>query len=254
MVTIRVPSNQSLKRDADIIQMIKSQITLQEALGREFCPLCRMVREAEERLVWFILYESTGDRKLRAEWDREKGFCKQHNKLITMTINRGRLLSGSSIARVYETILDTHINDLRAMDRNSRPRNSLNHGNCFFCQRKQELEESGASKFTSSLQDGEIRKMYMFSDGLCIPHFNLALTGLSKREQKESRQFLLEDQISRLEKLRRNIMELQRKERYDVKETPTPQERTSWEEALWRFSGVNFDHPLIWSEKTGRPV
>lgn len=229
--------------------MIKSQITLEEALHKESCPLCRMTREAEERLIWFILYESTGDRQLRAQWDRDKGFCKYHNNLIKMTIIQGRLVSGSSIARIYETILDSYITDLKELKRNSHIKDPLTNVKCFFCRNKEEFEKTNIDKFIGTLQNENERIMYKSSDGLCIPHLVLVEKTLNKRDKNGLQEFLAKDHMSRLEKLKSNMQELQRKERYDIKQPATPQERDSWTEALWRFSGVIYKHLLIWSDK-----
>lgn len=228
--------------------MIKSQITLEEALGKEFCPLCRLVREAEERMIWFILYESTGDPKLRAKWDKEKGFCKYHNTLIKLTITHGRLVSGSSIARIYETILDGYIRDLQELGRNSHSKNLLTNIKCFFCSEKEELESSNITLFIDYLASEKGHKMFRNSSGLCNPHLALALSRLTEKNNNVLRHFLVEDHLSKLEKLKNNITELQRKERYDIKQLTTDEEKNSWKEVLWRFSRVSYDHLLIWEK------
>lgn len=228
--------------------MIRTQITLEEALGKEFCPLCRLVREAEERMIWFILYESTGDPKLRAKWDKEKGFCKYHNTLIKLTITQGHLVSGSSIARIYETILDGYLGDLQELERNSHPKNLLTNIKCFFCHKKEDLESANITLFIDFLCGDKAHKMHRNSSGLCNPHLALALSRLTKKNNNGLRHFLVEDHLSRLEKLKNNITELQRKERYDIRQPTTDEEKNSWKEVLWRFSEVSYDHLLIWEK------
>lgn len=226
---------------------MKTQITMEEALSKEQCPLCRMVREAEERLIWFILYESTGDREFRARWDREKGFCRDHNNLIKLTISQGRLVSGSSIARIYETILDGYLHDLQEFGSNSQRKKFPADRKCFFCHKKEELENANITLFIDFLNGEENRKRFDSSSGLCNPHLVRILNAPVEKDNNLLKHFLVEDHLSRLEKLKDNIAELQRKERHDVKQTPTEEELSSWKEALWRFGGVTYDHSLIWS-------
>ena len=50
-------------------------VHLERALREEGCSLCRRIREAEERWIWNVLYELTGDPESTSVWLPPSGFA-----------------------------------------------------------------------------------------------------------------------------------------------------------------------------------
>lgn len=223
-------------------------LDLKEALAKEGCPLCRLVREGEERWLWQVLYEFTGDPLIREELDRAFGLCHTHAHLLIKVVAEREFVGGDSIARIYETVVRRYRQQLgRALpemkrDRQYEASRAVRGEVCPLCLRREELELRKAHLLLRVLKDAERRASYKGSDGLCNPHLLLVL-----REPVSSqlRGFLVADHLARLERLEMELAELQRKQRYDINEPINPEEARSWREAIWRFTGMEYDRPLI---------
>jgi hypothetical protein len=225
-------------------------LDLRAALAKEGCPLCRLVREGEERWLWQLLYEFSGDPAIREELDRASGLCHAHAHLLIKVVEERELVSGDTVARIYETVVRHYRRRLEALPRTkgrghrgSRASRAGQGGGerCPLCLRREELELREARLLLGVLEDGEWRASYRASDGLCNPHLLLALEEAGPHLQG----FLIADHIVRLKRLEQELAELQRKQRYDVAEPITPEEARSWREAIWRFTGMEYDRPLI---------
>lgn len=216
-------------------------LELREALAKEGCPLCRLVREGEERWLWQFLYEFSGDPEVRGELDRAFGLCHAHAHLLIKVVEERELVSGDSVARVYETIVRRYRLDLARSASGGSWRSSRRAG-CPLCLRRSERELGLVYSLLEALEDPAWRASFELSAGLCNPHLLLAVREAGDPQVKG---FLIADHLARLERLERALGELQRKQRYDVDEPITPEEARSWREAVWRFTGMEYDRPLI---------
>lgn len=221
---------------------------LREALRREGCAICRLVREGEERWIWQVLYEFTGDPGVRAKFDRAFGLCHEHAYLLVKVVEERELISGDGVARVYETIVRGYRQQLQEAATEllrghpARVRSTLQGTACPLCALSREAERRTIHTLLESLADSSWQAEYRRSAGLCNRHLLLALQEARNQHLQE---FLLEDHLRRLERLAHQLSELQRKQRYDVEEPLTLEEARSWREAIWRFTGMEFDRPLI---------
>ena len=191
---------------------------LLEALTQPLCPLCRLLRIADERQIWSYLYEHAMDPESRRRFDAALGFCRHHAGLAAMVVQERELVSGATIALLYESVVQQH-EGARAI--------------CPACETGQERARGEARAFARLLETHW--EAYEKSDGLCLPH--LRTVGENER--------LLQDHRRRMNHLRMSLRELHRKQAHDVKEAPTAEEQNSWREALWRFTGVHWDGPLV---------
>lgn len=196
-----------------------SLIELEKAFGQPFCPLCRVLRIAEERQIWSYLYEQSMDPVSRRQFDAALGFCRDHAVLAATVVQERELVSGATLALLYESIAQVPHAAPKAL--------------CPACEVAQARARGEILAFTRILDTHW--EAYEKSEGLCLPHFGIVL-GSAKLE---------EDQRRRMKSLRTHLRELHRKRAHDALEPPTPEERGSWREALWRFTGVHWDGPLV---------
>jgi len=225
-----------------------SSFYLRRALQQEGCSICRLLREGEERWLWHLIYEFTGDPGIRAKLDRAFGLCQEHAYLLVKVVEERELISGGGVARVYETIVKDYLQQLQEVATEllrghpGKVRSALQGAECPLCALNREMERIRIHTLLEALEHEEWRAEYRRSAGLCNRHLLLALE--ESRDQR-LREFLLEDHLGRLERLFHDLSELQRKQRYDVDEPVTSEEARSWREAIWRFTGMKYDRPLI---------
>ena len=218
-----------MKKETDELGL--AAVYLARALKEGGCPICRRVRESEERWIWTVLYELSGDPELHEKFAQSLGLCREHAALMAQVVETRELVTPTSVARLYETAVSQVLQDL------PRP----NRGPCPLCELAEKAAERESFFLGKLLLDPEFWEAFQRSDGLCLPHF-LRVWRLAPEKIRPS---LLSDQRARFHRLLQNLRELQRKERFDVGEKPTEAEIRSWREALWRLSGMSFSEPLI---------
>lgn len=229
---------------------------LKRAFRLEGCSICRLVHLNEERWIWSMLYEFTGDPGLRTRFDEALGLCRYHAHLMVQVVEERELIGMAGVARIYETVVKRYVELLhkanqadilsgvrRSVRRPISDRMSPGPQVCMLCQSTQ----GGRLTILSLLdaledEDESWREQFIASDGLCNPHVEMAVEEIRK---PELRAFLIEDHLARLEALQERLYQLQRKQSYNVDEEVTPEEARSWREAIWRFTGMEYHRPLI---------
>ncbi len=210
---------------------------LARALPRPGCPICRLVREGEERWAWTLLYEFTGDPEIHELFASSLGLCAQHARLLERVVEEKRLMTPSGVARLYETVVRRLAGSLAG----SPTRLSLKRGDCPLCTYAAEAADRESYFLARLLRLPEWREKFAASDGLCLPHLQTTL----RHCDREVRGWLLADFERRLAELAANLRELQRKQRYDVHEPLSSEEAGAWREALWRLGGMSYDRLLV---------
>ena len=206
---------------------------LRRALARPGCPICRLVRESEEKWIWTLLYEYTGDPRTHAMFSRAAGLCSHHGQLMRRVVEGRRLMTPSGVARLYETA----VRELRAQLAVPKRRRD----GCPLCSYAERTAGRQVYFLARLLAGEEWRGAFSASQGVCWPH----LRALLPHASREVRKWALRDFSRRLEKLEHELAELQRKQRYDVPEGLSLEEADSWREALWRLGGMSYDHLLV---------
>jgi hypothetical protein len=225
-----------------------SFVKLEQALKQPLCAICRRVRETDEGYIWSLLYEFTGDPIIRGNFNEALGFCHYHAHLIVIIVKERELMVPSSVARMYETVVE-HYKALLHFSEVGKKRSVLRWHKahkmpmrgCMACANVKGLEEAELSALGRFLRYPAHRDVYQQSDGLCNHH----LAQLLAKANQEVWAFLLRDHKQRLERLEKNLWQLQRKQSYDVHEAVTEEEAQSWLEAIWRFTGVHWGKLLI---------
>lgn len=212
-------------------------VHLERALGEPGCPICRRVREAEERWIWNVIYEFTGDPEIHARFAASLGLCREHAALMAQVVETRELLTPTGVARLYETVVSRALTAFAELAKGKK----VAKEGCPLCTVAKDAAERQSWFFGRLAEDPEFWALYEGSDGLCLPHF-LAVWAQAPAKVRPK---ILADFHCRLTQLLARLRELQRKERFDVDELPTPEELLSWREALWRLSGMTYSEPLI---------
>ncbi len=203
-------------------------VRLRRAMGEPRCPICRLVRESEEWRLWLLLYEHSGDPEIHRRFARALGLCSRHAKILERIVVQRPLATPAAVARFYGPLC-AHVRGALG--------DGLPRQRCDLCRYAEDTARRYAASLAELLRSAEGRREYERSDGLCIPHLAHAMDAATGGV----RDFLRADTAARLATLEGNLRELQRKQRYDVREGLTPAEANAWREALWRLGGVEFD-------------
>ncbi|OGF53228.1 MAG: hypothetical protein A2Z21_09675 [Candidatus Fraserbacteria bacterium RBG_16_55_9] len=232
---------------------------LELALATPGCSICRIVRQHEERWIFHTLWEYTGDPGVRAKFDASYGLCHPHAYLMFQVVE-GHQLGGSGVARMYETVVPKYREKLAEL---LRPKNMLKRWlrakpqaltelkvkGCMLCRVRRDTARGAVFFLLQALQeDPETwHELVRKSDGFCNPHLLLILKDEQACGNPAFWQFLVDDHLQRLEELERQLYGFQRKQSYDVDEEISAEEARSWQEAIWRFTGMDFncDHPVF---------
>lgn len=204
-------------------------VELEEALGRPGCPVCLLVRRAEERWVWTLLHEHSGDVEIHQALAESGGLCADHAQLVERVVAGRQLASADAAARLYLTVVGA------ARKKLTERRRAVPVPRCPLCRRSEQTARHVAGMLAAALKESSWREAYEASEGLCLRHLEGCLSVL----RGEVRTWLRQDAVRRLDQLFERLSELCRKHRYDVQEKITDGESGSWKEALWRIGGLS---------------
>ena len=115
-------------------------ISVEDGLSRPGCPICRLVREVEERTIKDILYEGVNDLDLRSEFRKSLGLCPYHAWLFAEVATKPEVLDGLGATVIYEDMLSQYV---EALSRGE----TASEGECFLCRFAREFEEIYISNF-----------------------------------------------------------------------------------------------------------
>jgi hypothetical protein len=168
------------------------------------CAICRTVRQSEEQSIWGLLYEFTGDPFIRGELSKALGFCHYHAHLIARVVRELQLVSGSGIARIYETVVECYRHRLLSVEVRKRrrllrlakkPCVGLVPDHCMGCSLSRDTEVAELGALGRLLRHPTHQDLHQHSDGLCNPHFAQLLANA----EQGVKNFLLADQKRRME-------------------------------------------------------
>ena len=194
---------------------------------------------------------------MRHRFDESFGFCHYHGQLAAEIVREREMMSESTMARLYETVVMTYREKLEGLSRTKQGTKALGRNTkfpgipstetCMMCEASKQAVAGYIGALLRSLGEERHRADYLHSDGLCNPHLALSV----QKAEPDMKRFLVEDQERRMEGLQKRLSELKRKHSYDVNEIPTIEEKYSCTEALWRFTGVAWEELLIKRQEPG---
>ena len=226
---------------------------LKHAIGREGCPLCRIVGEAEDRYLFFFIHEhmnSLATHEMLAQGGR---LCHRHSWLVIDRATRETGLLGTAV--FYDHLTRLLADDLRRALEASRGKPGLldrlplrvlrrkkpdggckkaegEHKKadgvspefCWICRSLAGTEDIFLRYLCQYLEDNAgLKDAYAESDGLCIPHLKAAFASASPAVGS----FLLDKAVSDLERLESQLQEYQRKNDYRFRHEPWGDEKAS---------------------------
>jgi hypothetical protein len=234
---------------------------LVEAMKKPGCPVCRIFRQASERALESFLWENVNEPDVRQGILASYGFCPAHTRvMVAREMFTSSLPLGTNI--IYEHLGRVVAGELKALRPGSaagavngvgarlrgilakiglvkgsggplRPR-----GECPACS----AGNNGAFNALHVLceeipKEGEVRKVYLESDGLCLPHLREAVERHSTAFPKAV-QLLIDESVRRLEGQSKDMKEYIRKANWAYRdEKLTEAEDTAWRKTLTFFTG-----------------
>ena len=144
------------------------------------CPICRMRKTVEERILDYIMGAAMMEPDVRIETNR-LGFCKGH--LSCMMKKRGRLplslILESHIKELCDSIFDSSYqkNGQKAKER---------HSSCFVCEKVEwGFERMINTIFLTYEKDKEFRDLFDAQKYFCIEHYGLLASASSKKVMRK---------------------------------------------------------------------
>lgn len=226
---------------------------LRQAFGEAGCPVCRLLAGNADRYVETVLWEMVTDVDAREEFKRTQGYCREHAWLLA---RRGASL-GTAILTL--DVLEAALRTLEADRTGNRRTFSLQQLRQKFSRSEPteaatglaaELAAQSACPVCSHLAqsatyylialaehlagEDSLAPAYSASDGLCLPHFRLALEYIPDDQALES---LVSAQRSAWRRLRTDLREFIRKSDYNVKED-FGVESDAWLRAIEAIAGA----------------
>ncbi len=147
------------------------------------CPICRMYKRAEDRILEYILGDAMMEPDVRIATNKV-GFCERHyDKMLS---HRGRLQ--------LSLMLQTHIDEInRNIFKKGLFSSNAKKGEkaakisdtCFICDKM----EFGISRMIQTIyrtyeQQRDFRDMFNAQPQFCLKHFELLMSGLDKKQMR----------------------------------------------------------------------
>ena len=188
---------------------------LLEALNERGCPICRLAEESVEDAISAILHEQVNDAAFREQFLASGGFCRHHAWRVVLQHD----ILGTAI--LYRALLSD----------GGRHRRIGVH--CRLCLLYESGEGSAIDILEQGLDEATFAEKFARSDGLCDPHFEMALRQLGDKGQLRQ----LQGEARR--RLLHQLDELTRKQDYRFMCEPDRGEGDSWLRAVNAAVGID---------------
>jgi hypothetical protein len=230
-----------------------TEIELKQALQESGCPLCWIGRNAAERYIRHLLWESVNDGETRRHFLESLGYCPEHTRMLA---SRETEEYGDSLGVniLYENLVGVVAGRLETLDLpkelGSRERKLFSDksrkqtGNlvpasaCRVCQMADSSTQYALKTLLEELDSapGDWQPRYAASGGLCLAHLRQCMNAADHSPAPAS--FLREDALSRLKRWQEGLQGYVRKHSWDLRDVPlTENERQAWREVLAFFTG-----------------
>ncbi len=227
---------------------------LRQAFGEPGCALCRLLAQAADGYIDGMLWELVNDVELRQELKQTKGYCREHAWLLV----RYGVSLGAAI--MTKDIIDTLLRLVEAGRFESSSSFSLrqmwpNFGStrpptvtaklvtdlspqapCSVCVKVQTTEAYFLEALLQHLTGPDnLATVYRASDGLCLPHFRLALARVSN---EATFTVLVEAQKAVWQRLSADLSEFIRKKDHRFQHENFGSEGDAWLRAIEAVVGA----------------
>lgn len=154
-----------------------SYYDLIETFPKAGCAVCNLLLHDADQHMDSILYEYVTDSDTIYGFRGSRGFCNEHGWQLMNYIG-GKL----GAALLYQGALDEILKILgsdegknKFFGRKSLAEKLAPQNDCLICQAQNRTEKTYLEIFAGYLADEKFQAAFRASDGLCLPHFRLAL-------------------------------------------------------------------------------
>jgi hypothetical protein len=230
-----------------------TEIELKQAIQESGCPLCWIGRNAAERYIRHLLWESVNDMETRRHFIAGLGYCPEHTRILaTREIEEYGDALGVNI--IYENLANVVAGKLENLDllkepgprKRKRVRGDLHKyadqlvpsTTCRVCQSADSSMQYALKTLLEEFETSsdEWQPRYLASDGLCLSHLKQSLNFAD--QFPTSARFLREDVLSRMKRWQEGLQGYIQKHNWDLRKVPlTENERQAWREVLAFFTG-----------------
>lgn len=148
---------------------------------RDGCPICRMIKTVEDRVVSYILGDAMMEPDIRIETNR-LGFCAKHYE--KMLGSRGRL----QMALMLETHLkgiDESVFAKKMFNSDAKKAQKTKQINesCFICEKINfGLSNMFETVYRCYEGEKEFRELFNSQPQFCLPHYEKLMSGITKKK------------------------------------------------------------------------
>jgi hypothetical protein len=208
---------------------------IKQGLARGVCPLCRVAYKVDGEWMWAFFDEYSGDEDTMRSLERARGFCPEHADRLRRLEVEG-LRSNLGVSGIYLDVFHALSHELAelAVDEELRPA-----GKCPACNVRDEEVGRNARYLVEELATSESSwRRFSGSDGLCLPHFELAWRAADSPSKRE---LLLEVQRRAVNQTVGDLVENVRKQGHEYEGEPEEREASSWQRAIHLTAGWSKD-------------
>ena len=160
------------------------------------CPICRMYKTVEERILTYIMGDAMMEPDVRIETNKV-GFCPDHlNKMMSM---RGRLQLSLMLETHLKEISDTVFSKKLFSGAEGRAKAAKKfNDNCFVCDKiGRGFDRMIDTIYRTYEKDKDFRELFNGQPQFCLHHFELLISGANKKRMpKYHKEF--SDNITRI--------------------------------------------------------
>lgn len=222
-----------------------------DQFARPGCAVCHLLLADVGRLLDSILYEYATEPEMQTDFRDSRGLCAEHGwQMVQIGAARGGALN---IAKLYERPLADLLARLSQVAPDADAQTGLirrlfaqnpsaaliaalepDHP-CIACKLLNASEAQIIAILGDHIGDTRLRSAFAASDGLCLPHFRLALR---HTQDAERARLLIEAQSAIWSRLSADLAEFIRKSNYQYgDEAVAEAEATSWRRVVARLGG-----------------
>jgi hypothetical protein len=166
---------------------------LEDAVARPGCPVCWEMERTSHNYLARLLREHKGSEEVWKRLRRSWGLCLPHTR--RMLAAEARTIAGFSTATLYRWLAEALLREAGRVGpgRHRGNRRGLRallklRADCLACEHLGDYEQAVVGGLVRTLASGEpatVREAYLHGDGLCLPHFRLALDLADRRDAVE---------------------------------------------------------------------
>ncbi|MCE4617227.1 MAG: DUF6062 family protein [Desulfurococcales archaeon] len=203
-------------------------LDINEKLEERGCPVCRLIRRAEEQMIENILYERVNDPGTRSDLRESLGLCGKHAWMLAHIVKKKYYLDALGPSIIYEDILSSII---KRIENETIP----STGECILCKHASEIEKLYVNGFASCITDRNIIEQYIHGSSiLCLHHYTMIRDRIKDTNTKR---LFSKVHINKLKRIIENLRRYIQKQDYRTTKPPSSEESTAWIIAIKALKG-----------------